>query len=104
MAGCVHVVWGPAIFLLAFLIAKVIALLSEIKKEDIHMIQKAAVSSGKLLWSYVSKSIKRLISSWEVHLPYRETLLTSTVRIRRKGNEIMPNKAFKRSSFALRLI
>lgn len=77
MAGCVHMVWGPAGFLLSFLIAEVIALLSEIKKEDIHMVQKAAVSSGKTLWSYVLKSIKRLIGSWEVHLPYRETLLTS---------------------------
>lgn len=77
MAGYVHVFWEPAGFLLSFLIAEVIALLSEIKKEDIHMVQKAAVSSEKVLWSYVSKSIKRLISSWEVHLPYRETLLMS---------------------------
>ena len=77
MAGCVHVVWEPAVFLLSFFIAEVIALLSEIKKEDIHMVKKAAVTSGKMLLSYVSKSIKRLISSWEVHLPYRETLLTS---------------------------
>lgn len=77
MAGCVHMCGEPAGFLLDFLIAEVIAQLSELKKEDIHMVQKAAVLSGKLLWSYVSKSIKRLIGPWEVHLPYRENLLMS---------------------------
>lgn len=77
MAGCVHVVWEPTTFLLAFLVTEVIALLSELKKEDIHMVQKAALSSGKMLWSCAAKSIKRLVGSWEVHLPYRETLLMS---------------------------
>ena len=75
MAGCLQVVFGPTGFLLGFFIAEIIALLSEIKKEDIHMVQKASVLSGKMLWSYVGKSIKRLVGSWEVHLPYRKNLL-----------------------------
>ncbi|CAH1211033.1 conserved hypothetical protein [Candidatus Nitrotoga sp. BS] len=77
MAGCVQVVWSPTDFLSGFHIAEVIALLSEIKKEDIHMVQKAAVLCGKMLWSYAAKSIKRLVGSWEVHLPYRVILLMS---------------------------
>jgi len=77
MAGGVQVAWSSTNFLLGFLVAEVIALLSKIKKKDIHMVQKAALLSGKMLWSYASKSIKRLVDSWEVHLPYRVTLLMS---------------------------
>lgn len=78
MASYVHVVLGPTGFLIGFLIAEVIAQLSEIKKEDMHMVHKAVSSSGKMFWSCVKSSTKRLIAFWECHRPYRLSLLMSS--------------------------
>ena len=50
MAGCAHAVMGPTGFLLGFVLSEVIAVLSGITKEDMHMVNKAAISSGKQLW------------------------------------------------------
>ena len=77
MAGCTYEFIGPMDFLLGFLVSEAIGLISEVKKEDIHMILKAAVYSEKQLWSCVISCTKRLIAFWDAHLPYRQSLLMS---------------------------
>lgn len=95
MAGYTHAVFCPGGFLLGFVVTEVIALLSEITKEDMHMVQKAAVSSGNQLWSCVKSSTKRLIAFWEAHLPYRQSLLMSLCNSSEKALRVLPNNSFK---------
>jgi hypothetical protein len=77
MAGCAYEFIGPMDFLVGFLVSEAIALVSEIRKEDMHMILKAVVSSEKQLWSCVKSFTKRVVAFWEAHLPFRQSLLKS---------------------------
>jgi hypothetical protein len=93
MAGCAHAVIGPTDFILGFVVTEVISLLSEIIKEDMHMILKAAVSSGKRLWSCVKSSTMRLIAFSEALLPFRQSLLMSLCNSSEKVLRFLPNKS-----------
>jgi hypothetical protein len=93
MAGCAQAILGPQCFLLGFMLSEVIAVMSEITKEDMRMVHKAAVSSGKYLWSCVKSSTNRIIAFWEAHLPSRQSLLTSLCNPSEKGQ--LPNNSFK---------
>lgn len=95
MAGCAHAVLGPAGFLLGFILSEVIAVLSEITKEDMNMVHKAAVSSEKQLWSCVKSSTKRFIAFWEAHLPYRQSLLMSLCNSSEKVLRVPLNNSSK---------
>lgn len=87
MAGCTYAVFDPKDFLLGFVVTEVIALLSKMTKEDMHMVKKAAVSSGENLWSCVKSSTRRLSAFWEAHLPFKAKPADELVQFKRKGNE-----------------
>jgi hypothetical protein len=87
---------------MGFLIAEVIAQLSEIEKEDMRMVHKAVSSSGKMLWSCVKSSTKRLIAFWEAHLPYRLSLLMSLCNSSEKVMRNSPNNSFGAGTQACR--
>lgn len=95
MAGYIYAVMGPASFSLGFVITEIIALITQLRKEDMHMVQKAVTSSGKTLWSCVKTLTKRLVASWEVHLPYRLSLLTSLCNSSEKVLRVFFNETLK---------
>ena len=67
MAGCVHVVIGPTGLLVGFVIAEIIARLSEIDKEGLLMVKKELFE----VMAYATRIKKRAVASWEAHLPSR---------------------------------
>lgn len=73
MAGCVHMIFGPLGFLVGFVVAEFIAVLSNSRKEDLLMVKKVF----KEVIAYAKRIKGRFIASWEAHLPSRDTLLTS---------------------------
>ena len=95
MAGYIYTVMDPISFSMGFVITKIIALITQLRKEDMHMVQKAVTSSGKALCSYVKTLTKRLIASWEVHLPYRLSLLKSLCNPSEKVLRMFFNETLK---------
>jgi hypothetical protein len=73
MAGCVHVVTGPTGFLVGFVIAEIIARLSDIDKEGLLMVKKEMFE----VMAYAKRIKGRAVASWEAHLPSRHSLLKS---------------------------
>lgn len=73
MAGCVYVAIGPTGFWLGFVVSEIIALLSSIGKEGLLMVKKASSE----VMAYAKRIERRVIASWEAHLPSRQSLLTS---------------------------
>jgi hypothetical protein len=73
MAGCVHVVIGPTGFLVGFVIAEIIARLTEIDMEGLLMVKKALFE----VIAYAKRIKARAVASWEAHLPSRQSLLKS---------------------------
>jgi hypothetical protein len=73
MAGFVNVAFDPTGFLLGFAISEVIALLSSIRKEGLLMVKKVMHEVLPL----VKRVTRRIIAFWEIHLPYRQSLLMS---------------------------
>lgn len=73
MAGCVHVLIGPTGFLVGFVITEIIARLSEIEEEGLHMVKKAIVE----VTAYAKRIKGRVVASWEARLPSRQSLLKS---------------------------
>ena len=94
MAGCVYAVMGPTSFLVGFVISEVIAQLSNVTKEGLLMVKKAAEMLSR---SFVKCSKKRTIAFWEAHLPSRQSLLTSLCNSSEKEPVPQPNHSFKRS-------
>lgn len=78
MTGFVFLVFGPSSFLLGFIITEVIALFSQLNKEDMHMVKEAVSSSENRLLSYSKSLYKACISALGAHLPYRQSLLMSS--------------------------
>jgi len=73
MAGCVYGVLGSTDFWLSFVISETIALLSNANMEDLLMFKK--VIHGVKAYAKLIKN--RIITSWEIHLPSRPSLLKS---------------------------
>lgn len=73
MAGFVYLTFNPMGFLEGFMISECIALLSNVRKEDLLMVKKAYIE----VIAYAKRIKGRVIASWEAHLPSRVTLLTS---------------------------
>jgi hypothetical protein len=73
MAGFVHVVFGPMGFLAGFLISEFIAWLSNSKEEGLLMVKKVSIEVNAV----AERTKRRVIVSWETHLPSRQSLLKS---------------------------
>ncbi len=81
MAGLVYVVNGPTNFMLGFVISEIIALLSTVKKEGLHMVKKALIE----VMSSAKRIKESVITSWERYLPSRHSLLMSLCNSSEKG-------------------
>ena len=84
MTGFVYAVMGPTGFLVGFLISECIALIPNVTKEGLLMVNKA---SEMLSRSFVKCTKKAVSASWEAHLPYRHSLLMSLCNSSEKGTE-----------------
>lgn len=73
MASCVYVIVGPVGFCWGFVISEVIASLSSIRKGDMHMLNNLCSN----MVSYSKYILVDAVASWEPHLTYRPSLLTS---------------------------
>ncbi len=73
MAGLVHLAIGPTSFLVGFSITEFIAQLSTSTKEDLLMVKKEIFE----VIAYAKSNVRRIIASWEAHLPSRQSLLMS---------------------------
>lgn len=74
MTGLVYVAFGPTSFLVGFLVSETCSAISQsITKEGTHMINKAK----EMVRSFVCRTKKAVIASWESRLPYRQSLLMS---------------------------
>jgi hypothetical protein len=73
MAGCVYVVAGSMRFWWGFVISEVIASLSSTGKGDLHMLNNVCCN----VMSYATCILIGAIAFWELHLPYRPSLLMS---------------------------
>jgi hypothetical protein len=66
------VTFNPFNFWVAFIISEIVGYLSTQPKEGLLMIIKAF---GEVK-SFVKQACQRVITAWELHLPYRFNLLT----------------------------
>lgn len=74
MAGCVYSCFDPMGFLVGFVVSEFIAWLSTFSgKEGLRMVKKVLCE----VIAFASRIKGRVIASWEAHLPFRVTLLTS---------------------------
>ena len=73
MAGFVFLVLGPTNFTVGFLISEVIAKLSSIRTEGLLMIKREVFE----VMAYAKCIKSRVVASLGVHLPSRQSLLTS---------------------------
>ena len=73
MAGFVYLVLGPTDFMPGFLISELIAKLSSIRKEGLLMVKRGFFE----VMAYANCIKSRVIASLGVHLPSRQSLLTS---------------------------
>ena len=83
MAGFVFVLVGSTGFWVGFVISEIIALLSSIRKEGLLMAKKVCSE----VMTFAKRIKRRVIASWEAHLPYRQSLLKSLCESSEKGNE-----------------
>lgn len=75
MTGLFYAAVGPTSFLVGFLVSEACSVISHlIQKEGTHMINKAQ----EMFRSFVFRTKKAVITSWESRLPYRQSLLMSS--------------------------
>ena len=73
MAGFVYLVLGPTDFMVGFLISEIIAKLSSIRKEGLLMFKREFFE----IMAFANCIKNRVVASLGVHLPSRQSLLTS---------------------------
>tara|TARA_B100000408_G_C10309619_1_gene228222 strand:- start:1530 stop:1757 length:228 start_codon:yes stop_codon:yes gene_type:complete len=71
MTGLIFVVFNPSNFWVVFILSEIVGYLSTQPKEGLLMIIKAF---GEVK-SFAKQAYQRVITAWELHLPYRFNLL-----------------------------
>lgn len=71
MTGLIFVSFDPSSFWVIFLLSEIVGYLSTQPKEGLLMVIKVLREAK----SFVNKQFKRVVTSWELHLPYRFNLL-----------------------------